>query len=105
MRRPTGALGAAAAVLCGLALATVAAGCGSAAPAAIDASPRPVRPGPHFRFFAPTSFWNRTVHPGGPLDRGSRAAVAALGAEVARELDDGSGPWINTHSYSVPVLR
>jgi hypothetical protein len=85
--------------------AAVASGCGGQSPAAADTATRPARSAPHFRFFSPTSFWNRAAPGHGPLDHHSGAVVGALGDEVAGELGDGSGPWINTSSYSVPVLR
>jgi hypothetical protein len=88
-----------------LAIAFASAGCGTQAPAATEATTAPFRPCPHFRFFAPTSFWNRPAPRDGAIDRRSSAAIAALDAEVASEQDDQSGPWINTDSYSVPVLR
>jgi hypothetical protein len=88
-----------------LAAMTATVGCGGHSPAAAETTSAAARPTPHFRFFAPTSFWNRTVPARGTLDRHSAALVGALGEEVERELGDESGPWINTSSYSVPVLR
>jgi hypothetical protein len=88
-----------------LTAATVASGCGGQSPARADTAARPARSAPHFRFFSPSSFWNRAVPRHGPLDSQSTAIVGALGDEIAAERGDGSGPWINTASYSVPVLR
>jgi hypothetical protein len=64
--------------------------------------------GPHsaskpFRFFAPTSFWNTPTAAGAPLDPRSTRLIGALDAEVTRELELKTGPWINTTSYSVPI--
>ena len=67
----------------------------------------PARPahGPHFRFFSPHSAWNTPSERGAALDPRSAAIVAALSEEAAGEVAGGSGPWINTTSYSVPVYR
>lgn len=59
----------------------------------------------HFRFFSPSSFWNMPVSGREAVDPASRAMVDGLLAEVAKEVRDRSGPWINTTSYSVPVVR
>jgi hypothetical protein len=88
-----------------LVAATVASSCGGQSQGAVEAAARPAQPAPHFRFFSATSFWNRNVRRHGPLDPHSAAVIGALGDEVTAELGDGSGPWINTSSYSVPVLR
>ncbi len=56
-----------------------------------------------FRFFSSTSFWNKTLSAGAPLDPNSAALVGALDEEIAHEQEAGSGPWINTKSYSVPI--
>jgi hypothetical protein len=54
---------------------------------------------PGQRFFAPSSVWNR------PL--GSHVALAPDSARLVRELQRQvhyAGPWINTNSYSVPIV-
>lgn len=58
---------------------------------------------PPFRFFAPTSFWNKPLPANAPLDPSSATIVGAFNEEVAAEERSGSGPWINTTKYSVPV--
>jgi hypothetical protein len=88
-----------------LAIVVMVGGCGTQAPAATEGTVVPIRPTPHFRFFSPTSFWNRPAPRDDRVDRRSPDAIAALDAEVGAEQSDGSGPWINTDSYSVPVLR
>jgi hypothetical protein len=59
-------------------------------------------PGPA-RFFSSTSFWNTAVPANAPVDPNSSAEVDAFASVVAGELQAGSGPWIDTTSYSVPV--
>jgi hypothetical protein len=94
----------AASVSLGLACACVAAGCGSTATVgASGADPQPFAGMADSRFFSDSSFWNTLPPADATLDPGSRELVAALGKEVDREQADGSGPWINTTSYSVPV--
>lgn len=56
-----------------------------------------------FPFFSPSSFWNAPPAPNASLDPNSSKLVEALDAEVARELEAGNGPWINTVDYSVPI--
>jgi hypothetical protein len=57
------------------------------------------------RLFAPTSFWNRALPDGEPLDPRSDELTSRLRAEVWKEMTKvpASGPWINTNSWSVPV--
>jgi hypothetical protein len=56
-----------------------------------------------FPFFSPSSFWNAPLADSATLDPSSTKLVEALEAEVARELEAGSGPWINTTDYGVPI--
>ncbi len=70
-----------------------------AAPGAPGSSTSPVP----FRFFSPTSIWNRPLSSNGPLDPHSAQYVAAFDALIAGEEQTGHGPWINTSSYSVPI--
>jgi hypothetical protein len=56
-----------------------------------------------FRFFSPTSFWNRRPGAASTLDPNSRAVVGELDAEIQQEQLARTGPWINTTAYSVPV--
>ena len=58
---------------------------------------------PHFRFFSPTSPWNRSLGPEAALDPASAQLVSHLKDQVAEEQADASGPWISTTSYSVPI--
>jgi hypothetical protein len=55
------------------------------------------------RLFAPTSFWNRELPAGEPLDPNSAQLVAALSGEVKAEMPTRKGPWINMNAWSVPV--
>jgi len=57
----------------------------------------------HFRFFAPDSPWNVPLSPNAQLDPGSGGMVKVLGAEVEAAKTAGTGPWINTKRYSVPI--
>lgn len=77
------------------------AGCGNG-----DGSPeaaRAARTTPPIRFFSPHSIWNRRVDQGAKINSNSAAMVARLAERVAAEERDGTGPWISTTSYSVPV--
>ena len=56
-----------------------------------------------FRFFSPTSFWNRQVPARARLDRHSAGVVGALNEGIAGERQVGKGPGINTTVYSVPI--
>jgi hypothetical protein len=56
-----------------------------------------------YRIFAPTSVWNARVAASAPLDARSPGLVAALNAELAKEVQGNYGPWINTDSFGVPV--
>jgi hypothetical protein len=87
-----------------LSTALVAAGCGGGA----DAQTRPTggapRPQP-FRFFSPSSVWNREVPADAAIDPRSESVVGAFDAEVEREIAAKTGPWIDTTAYSVPIYR
>lgn len=56
-----------------------------------------------FRFFSPTSFWNREPSETAPLDPNSGQIVAAFNALVQKELREKDGPSINTTEFSVPL--
>src|SRR6478609_10732431 len=56
-----------------------------------------------FRFFSPTSIWNRQVPAGAHIDPRSPALVSNLVSEVAAEIQEGRGPSINTDEWSVPI--
>lgn len=58
-----------------------------------------------FRFFSPSSFWNRPLPADAPSDPSSAAVVGALDAEIAHGEETQSGPKtiISTTSYSVPL--
>ncbi len=56
-----------------------------------------------FRFFSPSSFWNKPLPADAPLDSSSAAIVAAFDAEIEVQEQAGDGPWINTTKYSIPV--
>jgi hypothetical protein len=58
-----------------------------------------------FRFFSPTSVWNREVPAAAPLDPDSGPIIGAFEAEVGREIAARTGPWIDTTAYSVPIYR
>jgi hypothetical protein len=93
------------AALC-LCLGWIGTGCGSDRLAQTTTASRPGRsdpPVPHFRFFSPTSFWNKRLAESAGLDPESARAMDAFDAEVDRELAAGNGPWINTTRYSVPI--
>jgi hypothetical protein len=53
--------------------------------------------------FAPTSVWNQPLTADAPLAPESQRLVMALRGELTKEMPVRSGPWIATHSYSVPV--
>jgi hypothetical protein len=56
-----------------------------------------------FRFFSPTSFWNTPVSTGAPLDSSSASVIGNFDRVIAAEETAGSGPWIGTTDYSVPI--
>src|SRR5207244_2777276 len=75
-----------------------------ARPVSVPAAPS--GPGPTRvagQLFAPNSVWNRPLRRDAAIDASSPLLVAKLRQEVARELKAGTGPWINTKSYSVPI--
>src|ERR1700689_860860 len=63
----------------------------------------PVADRPPFRFFAPTSIWNRMLPTDARIDPRSTGLVDALNADIAGERSAGGGPGINTVAYSVPI--
>lgn len=58
---------------------------------------------PPARFFSPSSFWNTPVSAEAPLDPTSASVISNFDQLVAAEQTAGTGPWIGTTSYSVPV--
>lgn len=59
----------------------------------------------HFRFFSKSSFWNTPLALDAALDPASSQIAGAFAAEVEREAQAGSPPWINTTDYSAPIYR
>jgi hypothetical protein len=58
---------------------------------------------PAFRFFSSSSFWNVPVVEGAVLDPSSGEVMGAFDRLVAGEQRAGSGPWVSTTNYSVPI--
>jgi len=56
-----------------------------------------------FRFFSPSSFWNAPLPAEAAIDPQSAAITGAFETTIELELQAGSGPWINTTDYSVPI--
>ena len=69
-----------------------------------EAEPEPAPVLAPFRFFSPTSFWNAELGPAAPLDPESNALAGAFIAEAKALVEAGTGPWINTTNYSVPIV-
>jgi hypothetical protein len=90
-----------------LAAASLLCGCGGSEATARSGIGPPVvaEPRQPFRFFSPTSVWNREVPAGAPLDPRSGPIMAAFEAEVAGEIAAKTGPWLDTTAYSVPIYR
>jgi hypothetical protein len=63
------------------------------------------RPADAGRLFSAASFWNERLTADTPVDAGSVELVDALVAEVAREQQAGSGPWLATGRASTPLYR
>lgn len=53
--------------------------------------------------FSPTSVWNQQVPATAPLDPSSASVVSYLNSFVTSSETAGTGPWINTTSYSTPI--
>jgi hypothetical protein len=62
-----------------------------------------IESGTPFRFFSSSSFWNVPVAEGAVLDPGSGEVMGVFDRLVAGELRAGSGPWVSTTNYSVPI--
>jgi hypothetical protein len=63
-------------------------------------------PGPptaQARLFSPNSVWNKPLARKARIDSNSGRLVAGLVREVRRERTAGTGPWIQTDSYSTPL--
>jgi hypothetical protein len=92
-----------------LLVATVllAAGCGGGTDDRADAQTHPggIAEKQPFRFFSPTSVWNRELPADAPIDPRSASIMGAFDAEVEREIAAKTGPWIDTTAYSVPIYR
>jgi hypothetical protein len=58
-----------------------------------------------FRFFSPTSFWNSEPGATALLDPQSGPLTSTFLGEIEAAIAAGSGPWINTTNYSVPIVR
>jgi hypothetical protein len=66
-------------------------------------SGQPVPSAEPFRFFSPTSVWNKPLSPSAEVDPTSPVVMAAFQAEIASEEALRRGPYINTVKYSVPI--
>jgi hypothetical protein len=56
-----------------------------------------------FRFFSPSSFWNRQPATNAPLDPGSHTIMSAFDEEIKAEEEGDHGPAISTTAWSIPV--
>lgn len=54
---------------------------------------------------APSAAWNQAVSDQASVDPDSERYVRRLNTLVNADIASGRGPWINTHSYSVPVFK
>jgi hypothetical protein len=73
-----------------------------------EAQPAPepqLPPATPFRFFSPTSFWNTEPGALAALDPQSSSLTGAFLGEIEAAIAAGTGPWINTTDYSVPIVR
>ena len=57
------------------------------------------------RFFSQTSFWNTEPGALAALDPQSSSLAGAFIGELEAAIAAGTGPWINTTNYSVPIVR
>jgi hypothetical protein len=55
------------------------------------------------RLFAPDSVWNRQLPANAPLDPASRRLAAHFAAEAQTEGLAGTGPFVQTFSYTTPI--
>ena len=76
---------------------------------AVDPSTQPARivsvPGQPVlgRLFAPNSVWNQPLAANAPLDPASGRLVAHFASEAEAELRAGTGPFVETYSYTTPI--
>jgi hypothetical protein len=70
-----------------------------------EAEPATEPPATPFRFFSPTSFWNTDPGAAAALDPQSSALTGIFLGEIETAIAAGTGPWINTTNYSVPIVR
>jgi hypothetical protein len=90
--------------LLGVLLAVLAsAGCGSSGPSDPPALSAVGTPCNSSGLFAADSVWNACLLPDAPIDPESGGMVEALDREVDRELTAGTGPYVQTDSYSTPL--
>ena len=54
-------------------------------------------------FFGRRSIWNTVVRRGAPIAGDSAALVNQFATEAERETRVGTGPWIETSSYTTPI--
>jgi hypothetical protein len=57
------------------------------------------------QLFAPSSFWNKRLGDGAPLDPSSATLVQAFTTEIQRERAASIGPWIGAGAGSTPLYR
>jgi hypothetical protein len=55
------------------------------------------------RLFAPSSIWNQALPTSAPLDSASKRLVAQFADEAAAEGRAGTGPFVQTYSYTTPI--
>jgi len=90
--------------LLGACLALLASACGaSSGPPDSSANRTVSEPCNSSRLFAADSVWNACFPADAPIDSGSGEMVEGLVNEVDRETSAGTGPYIQTDSYSTPL--
>jgi hypothetical protein len=55
------------------------------------------------RLFAPDSVWNQPLAANAPLDPASGRLAAHFASEAAAEGRAGTGPFVQTYSYTTPI--